>query len=57
MEVKIGDEEGVEACFFGDCIAVKNFNGGMLTPGEARQLAAILNLMADFLDREYPHGC
>lgn len=52
MEVKIGDDEGIEIKFAGGVIEVSIFGEiGLITISEARMAADVLRLMAEHLER------
>ena len=52
MEVKIGDDEGIEIKFAGGVIEVSIFgNRGLITISEARMAADVFQLMAEHLER------
>jgi hypothetical protein len=52
MEVKIGDDEGIEIKFAGGVIEVSIFGErGLITISEARMAAEVFLLMAEHLER------
>lgn len=58
MEVKIGDDDGIEIKFCGDCLEVSVFFGasGLITANEARMAADVLRLLAEQMDRSLNDG-
>ena len=57
MEVKIGDDEGIEIKFAGGVLEVSIFgNRGLITISEARMAADVLRLMAEHLERSLHDG-
>ena len=56
MEVKIGDDDGIEIKFCGDCLEVSVFGDGLITANEALMAADIFRLMAERLAMEFPNG-
>ena len=57
MEVKIGDDEGIEIKFAGGVIEVSIFGErGLITISEARMAADVLRLMAEHLERSFYDG-
>ncbi len=57
MEVKIGDDEGIEIKFAGGVLEVSIFGDrGLITISEARMAADVLRLMAEHLERSLPDG-
>jgi hypothetical protein len=56
MEVKIGDDDGIEIKFCGGVIEVSVFGDGLITPSEARMAADVLRLMAEHLERSLYDG-
>lgn len=57
MEVKIGDDDGIEIKFCGDCLKVSVFGArGLITANEARMAADVLRLMAEQLERSLNDG-
>jgi len=52
MEVKIGDDEGIEIKFAGGVLEVSVFGErGWITTNEARMAADVFRLMAEHLER------
>lgn len=57
MEVKIGDDEGIEIKFAGGVLEVSIFgNRGLITTNEARMAADVLRVMAEHLERSLYDG-
>ena len=57
MEVKIGDDEGIEIKFAGGVLEVSIFGArGLITPNEARMAADVLRVMAEHLERSLRDG-
>ena len=57
MEVKIGDDEGIEIKFAGGVLEVSIFgNRGLITANEARMAADVLRVMAEHLERSLNDG-
>jgi hypothetical protein len=57
MEVKIGDDEGIEIKFAGGVIEVSIFGErGLITISEARMAAEVFLLMAEHLERSLHDG-
>ena len=57
MEVKIGDDEGIEIKFAGGVLEVSVFgNRGLITPNEALMAADVLRVMAEHLERSLRDG-
>jgi hypothetical protein len=57
MEVKIGDDEGIEIKFAGGVLEVSIFGErGLITISEARMAADVLRLMAEHLERSLHDG-
>jgi hypothetical protein len=57
MEVKIGDDEGIEIKFAGGILEISIFGGrGFLSVDEARMAADALRLMAEHLERSLNDG-
>ena len=57
MEVKIGDDEGIEIKLAGGVLEVSIFgNRGLITTNEARMAADVLRVMAEHLERSLNDG-
>lgn len=57
MEVKIGDDEGIEIKFAGGVLEVSTFGDrGLITVSEARMAADVLRVMAEHLERSLNDG-
>ena len=57
MEVKIGDDEGIEIKFAGGVLEVSIFGErGLITVSEARMAADVLRVMAEHLERSLYDG-
>ena len=56
MEVKIGDDDGIEIKFCGDCLEVSVFGDGLITSNEALMAANVFRLMAEHLERSLNDG-
>ena len=57
MEVKIGDDEGIEIKFAGGVLEVSIFGDrGLITVSEARMAADVLRVMAEHLERSLYDG-
>ena len=57
MEVKIGDDEGIEIKFAGGVLEVSIFGDrGLITPNEALMAADVLRVMAEHLERSLNDG-
>ena len=54
MEVKIGDDEGIEIKFTGGVLEVSIFGDrGLITISEARMAADVFRLMAEHLENRW----
>lgn len=57
MEVKIGDDEGIEIKFAGGVLEFSIFGDrGLITPNEALMAADVLRVMAEHLERSLNDG-
>ena len=57
MEVKIGDDEGIEIKFAGGVLEVSIFGDkGLITTNEARMAADVLRVMAEHLEMSFNDG-
>jgi hypothetical protein len=57
MEVKIGDDDGIEIKFVGGVIEVSVFGErGWITVSEARMAADVFRLMAEHLEMSFNDG-
>ena len=57
MEVKIGDDEGIEIKFAGGVLEVSIFGDrGLITVNEARMAADAFRFMAEHLERSFNDG-
>jgi hypothetical protein len=57
MEVKIGDDDGIEIKFAGGVLEVSIFGDrGLITTNEARMASDVLRVMAEHLERSLNDG-